>query len=567
MDTDANAPGGNPTLSRIRGLDGIRALSVLAIIAFHTGLSSVPGGFYGVDSFFVLSGFLITSLLVKEWAGTGTIRLRRFWAGRARRLLPALFLLVAVIGIVLAVVPRILATPHILGDAALGDLLCLELVLHSCGCELLHAVLPAVAPAAHVVARDRGAVLPGLAAGGARGAQARDHIPGTTPPAARRTPRPAARHTTRPTTFHPRARRRPVGSRWADPRPGRPGMGAPPAAPASLRCRVSRFTGLRAAHGAAGPQRVHQPRLLRHGHPRPGVAGRCRNRHRAGALARGEQPPLVHPHRFGARPRRCRRNRRAVGHDLGDLDVRLQRWVHVGQPGGGRGRPRLRGGAPLPGGPPPGSAAPSPRGSDLLRHLPLVLACRSRHERATAAFGPLPALRGPRRRHRRHRRRQLRSGGDADPPRGSDALGDPGWRRPSGRRSPSARCASACSSRWGRPSCRVRNSASVRRPRSRRRPRRRRSPARSLPCPPSPARGRWPRPPPRRRPPGSSRPRFRRRPRPNLSRCCWSGTPLPARSAWVWPRRRGRTTCRSSTRGPPAARSRCRPRSVSSSTR
>src|SRR3984885_8045640 len=117
MDTDANAPGGHPRLSRIRGLDGIRALSVLAIIAFHTGLNSVPGGFYGVDSFFVLSGFLITSLLVREWSGTGTIRLRRFWAGRARRLLPALFLLVAVIGIVLAVVPAVLATPNILGDA------------------------------------------------------------------------------------------------------------------------------------------------------------------------------------------------------------------------------------------------------------------------------------------------------------------------------------------------------------------------------------------------------------------------------------------------------------------
>src|ERR1700733_7913018 len=117
MDTDANAPGGHPTLSRIRGLDGIRALSVLAIIAFHTGLNSVPGGFYGVDSFFVLSGFLITSLLVREWSGTGTIRLRRFWAGRARRLLPALFLLIAVIGIVLAVVPAVLATPNILGDA------------------------------------------------------------------------------------------------------------------------------------------------------------------------------------------------------------------------------------------------------------------------------------------------------------------------------------------------------------------------------------------------------------------------------------------------------------------
>ena len=88
MSTDANAPGARPTMGHIPGLDGIRALSVLAIIAFHTVLNSV-GGFYGFDSFFVLSGFLITSLLVREWNGTGTIRLRRFWAGRARRLLPA----------------------------------------------------------------------------------------------------------------------------------------------------------------------------------------------------------------------------------------------------------------------------------------------------------------------------------------------------------------------------------------------------------------------------------------------------------------------------------------------
>src|SRR3984885_6253542 len=111
MSTDANATGTRPPLGHIR------ALSVLAIIAFHTGLNSVPGGFYGVDSFFVLSGFLITSLLVREWSGTGTIQLRRFWAGRARRLLPALFLLVAVIGIVLAVLPGVLQTPHLLGDA------------------------------------------------------------------------------------------------------------------------------------------------------------------------------------------------------------------------------------------------------------------------------------------------------------------------------------------------------------------------------------------------------------------------------------------------------------------
>jgi len=117
MSTDANARGARPSLGHIPGLDGVRALSVLAIIAFHTGLNSVPGGYYGVDAFFVLSGFLITSLLVKEWGSTGTVRLRRFWAGRARRLLPALFLLVTVMGIVMAFVPTLLQAPHMLGYA------------------------------------------------------------------------------------------------------------------------------------------------------------------------------------------------------------------------------------------------------------------------------------------------------------------------------------------------------------------------------------------------------------------------------------------------------------------
>jgi len=111
------APAERPKLAHVRGLDGVRAIAVLGLIAFHTGLSSIPGGFFGVDAFFVLSGYLITTLLVNEWAATGTIRLRRFWARRARRLLPALFVLVAAIGIVMAVAPRLLATPHILGDA------------------------------------------------------------------------------------------------------------------------------------------------------------------------------------------------------------------------------------------------------------------------------------------------------------------------------------------------------------------------------------------------------------------------------------------------------------------
>ncbi len=73
-------------------LDGLRAFAVLAVLCYHGGMSWAIGGFLGVDAFFVLSGFLITSLLLVEWRGTGGIALSAFWIRRARRLLPALFL-------------------------------------------------------------------------------------------------------------------------------------------------------------------------------------------------------------------------------------------------------------------------------------------------------------------------------------------------------------------------------------------------------------------------------------------------------------------------------------------
>jgi peptidoglycan/LPS O-acetylase OafA/YrhL len=89
-------PGGDaPTVAprpQVAGLDGIRAVAVLGVLAFHAGLSRVTGGLLGVDIFFVLSGFLITSLLVGEWSSSGSIGFRRFYERRARRLLPALFL-------------------------------------------------------------------------------------------------------------------------------------------------------------------------------------------------------------------------------------------------------------------------------------------------------------------------------------------------------------------------------------------------------------------------------------------------------------------------------------------
>ncbi len=77
---------------RVRALDGLRALAVLAVLGFHFGWGWLPGGFLGVDVFYVLSGFLITTILVNQFQRRGSVALRTFWAGRARRLLPCLFL-------------------------------------------------------------------------------------------------------------------------------------------------------------------------------------------------------------------------------------------------------------------------------------------------------------------------------------------------------------------------------------------------------------------------------------------------------------------------------------------
>lgn len=76
------------------GLDGLRALAVIAVLLYHADLP-IAGGFLGVETFFALSGFLITGLLLAEWRQHGRINLQAFWLRRARRLLPALFFLLA----------------------------------------------------------------------------------------------------------------------------------------------------------------------------------------------------------------------------------------------------------------------------------------------------------------------------------------------------------------------------------------------------------------------------------------------------------------------------------------
>ncbi|MGZ4705039.1 MAG: acyltransferase family protein, partial [Acidimicrobiales bacterium] len=83
----------------VPALDGLRALAVAAVLLYHGDVSWMPGGFLGVEVFFVISGYLITALLLAERQTTGGTAFLRFWARRARRLLPALFALLTAVAI------------------------------------------------------------------------------------------------------------------------------------------------------------------------------------------------------------------------------------------------------------------------------------------------------------------------------------------------------------------------------------------------------------------------------------------------------------------------------------
>src|SRR5947209_9114594 len=83
----------------VAGLDGIRAIAVLTVIAYHLGAGWAPGGMLGVGIFFTLSGYLITDLLLEHYRRRGNFGLGEFWVRRARRLLPALFVMLAVVSV------------------------------------------------------------------------------------------------------------------------------------------------------------------------------------------------------------------------------------------------------------------------------------------------------------------------------------------------------------------------------------------------------------------------------------------------------------------------------------
>lgn len=91
---DAPSGAARPRARHLPGLDGLRAVAIAAVLLFHLDPTWLPGGFLGVDVFFVISGFLITTLLVREREATGGVDLKGFWTRRARRLLPALLVVV-----------------------------------------------------------------------------------------------------------------------------------------------------------------------------------------------------------------------------------------------------------------------------------------------------------------------------------------------------------------------------------------------------------------------------------------------------------------------------------------
>ena len=117
VDSGEAAPAGvpRPGLPHVPALDGLRGLAVAAVVVFHLG--HLRGGFLGVDLFFVLSGFLITSLLLGGRRGRGAVDLGLFWSRRARRLLPALFLLLAGVAVLIAVYTPDPQRPMLRGDA------------------------------------------------------------------------------------------------------------------------------------------------------------------------------------------------------------------------------------------------------------------------------------------------------------------------------------------------------------------------------------------------------------------------------------------------------------------
>src|SRR6201993_1295582 len=126
------------------GLDGLRAIAVAAVVVYHLGFGWAQGGLLGVGVFFTLSGYLITDILLGQWDKSGRLRLGDFWLRRARRLLPALFVMLAVVAVWVNTLDRA-ELPGFRGDV-IASTLCEQLVVHRPARVLLRPVRGAGAP-------------------------------------------------------------------------------------------------------------------------------------------------------------------------------------------------------------------------------------------------------------------------------------------------------------------------------------------------------------------------------------------------------------------------------------
>src|SRR3954466_15039972 len=97
-------------------IEGLRAIAIVAVLLCHAGIPFLAGGYVGVDVFFVISGFLITRLLVGEMDRTGSISLLRFYARRARRLLPLTLVVLAVVALLSALLLSPVRDKEVAGD-------------------------------------------------------------------------------------------------------------------------------------------------------------------------------------------------------------------------------------------------------------------------------------------------------------------------------------------------------------------------------------------------------------------------------------------------------------------
>src|SRR4051812_12958426 len=123
-------------------IEGLRALAVVMVVLFHAGATLLPGGYVGVDVFFVLSGFLITGILFREARARGTLSISAFYARRARRILPASIPIIVATVVCSHVLLNFVRADSVYVDARWATLFMANYHFAALGTDYLHAAAP-----------------------------------------------------------------------------------------------------------------------------------------------------------------------------------------------------------------------------------------------------------------------------------------------------------------------------------------------------------------------------------------------------------------------------------------